>query len=179
MQLYLQSSVGEVPSELVTQRTWTDWQKKELILQGTMFCLRVLQIDNNILMRRGKKKKVQQQFTSSRSVKLILWRSLSSSAWSGTDIWVVYLMWGKEWGVRALLRPAPGVDSGEISLVRRLSTTTAESFFLFFSEDRLAFFFCTPQSCSKTEITFAPSFMLILPVRITLNVASLHWDSSF
>lgn len=88
-------------------------------------------------------------FTSSRSVKLILCRSLSSSAWSGTDIWVVYFIWGKEWGVRALLRPAPGVDSGEISLVRRLSTTAADSFFLFFSDDRLAFFCCTPQSLGK------------------------------
>lgn len=96
--------------------------------------------------------RIQQQFlTSSKSVKLILWRSLSSSAWSGTDIWVVYLMWGKEWGVRALLRPAPGVDSGEISFVRRLSTTAAESFFLFFSEDLLAFFCCTPQSWSKAN----------------------------
>lgn len=35
-------------------------------------------------------------FTSSRSVKLILWRSFSSSAWSGTDICVVYLMCAKE-----------------------------------------------------------------------------------
>lgn len=86
-------------------------------------------------------------FTSSRSVKLILWRSFSSSAWSGTDICVVYLMCAKEWELRALLRPAPGVDSGEISLVMRLSTTLADSFFLFFSEDRLAFFCCIPQAC--------------------------------
>lgn len=33
----------------------------------------------------------QELLTSSISVKFILCRSLSSSAWSGTDIWVVYL----------------------------------------------------------------------------------------
>lgn len=117
------------------------------IKKNTFACIPALWINNSILttLNITLPYRAQQFFTSSKSVKLILWRSLSSSAWSGTDIWVVYLMWEKEWGVRALLRPAPGVDSGEISLVRRLSTTAAESFFLFFSEDRLPFF-CTPQS---------------------------------
>lgn len=88
--------------------------------------------------------------TSSRSVKLILCRSLSSSAWSGTDICVAYFTWGKECGVRARLRPAPGVDSGEMSLVSRPSET-AENFFLFFSEERLAFFWWIPQSCNQDQ----------------------------
>lgn len=91
--------------------------------------------------------------TSSRSVKFMACRSLSSSAWSGTDICVLYFTWGKEWGVRALLRPAPGVDSGEMSLVSRLSDI-AENFFLFFSVERLALFCWTPQSWENGKSKF-------------------------
>lgn len=99
--------------------------------------------------------------TWSRSLKFILCLSLSSSACSGTDIWVMYRAWGKLWGVLVFRRPIPGVDSGDISLVSLVSASPP-SFFLFFSEDLFAFFCWLPQSLrgSRENKTKKKSYLL-------------------
>lgn len=88
--------------------------------------------------------------TWSRSLKFILCLSLSSSACSGTDIWVMYRAWGKLWGVLVFRRPIPGEDSGDISLVSLVSVSPP-SFFLFFSDDLFAFFCWLPQSLRQRK----------------------------
>lgn len=101
-------------------------------------------------------------FTSSKSEKWILCWILSSSAWSGTERWLVYFM------CAGLRRPLQGVELGEMSLVRRPSATkAADSFFLFLSDERFAFFCCAPlQSWSITRVMSDYQYLLCLKKKL-------------